>query len=143
LRRQGSKTGSTVSRARHAWPGPQASSSVCIGAEMAAATQDPRFPPLRAEELPAVEVEISVLGTLVPVVDLEDIVIGRDGLVLTDGAQRGVLLPQVAGDHHWTREEFLANLCRKAGVAEAACRKSGVLERFEAEIFSEAPTRTK
>jgi AmmeMemoRadiSam system protein B/AmmeMemoRadiSam system protein A len=103
----------------------------------AAAGRDPRFAPLREGELEAVEIEISVLGPLVPVGSHEEIVVGRDGLVLSDGTQRGVLLPQVASDHGWTREEFLANLCLKAGLPAEAYRAGVTLERFEAEVFSE------
>jgi uncharacterized protein len=104
----------------------------------AAAERDPRFPPLRADELPDVEVEISVLGPLLEVDDPGEIVVGRDGVAVSQGLQRGVLLPQVATDHHWGREEFLDNVCRKAGLPEDAWRHGARLERFEASVFSEA-----
>ena len=63
-----------------------------------AALQDPRFPPLRAEELPALQMEISVLSPLAPIRP-DEIEIGRHGLVISDEAHRGLLLPQVAVEH--------------------------------------------
>jgi len=104
----------------------------------AAAERDPRFPPLRADELPTIEIEVSVLGPLLDVEDPQEIVIGRDGVVVTQGLQRGVLLPQVAVDQKWDREQFLDNVCRKADLPADAWRHGARLERFEAIVFSEA-----
>ena len=103
----------------------------------AAAERDPRVPPLRADELEELEVEISVLGPLIPVDDPDEIVVGRDGLVLTSGLQRGVLLPQVATEQRWNREQFLESLCRKAGLPSDAWRQGATIERFEAIVFGE------
>ena len=106
----------------------------------AAAERDPRFPALRAEELEDLELEISVLGPLVRVTDPEEIVVGRDGVVVTSGLQRGVLLPQVATDQRWGREQFLEGVCRKAGLDPGAWKKGATLERFAAVVFGESTT---
>ena len=69
--------------------------------------------------------------------NIEEIVIGRDGLIVTSGLQRGVLLPQVATEHRWDRPTFLENVCRKAGLPADAWRRGAQLERFEAVVFGE------
>ena len=110
----------------------------------AAASRDPRFDAVRAEELPDLEIEISVLGPLLPVEDAAEIIVGRDGLVVSDGILRGVLLPQVATSQHWDVLEFLENTCRKAELPADAWKTGAQVERFEAEIFaeSEVPDQT-
>ncbi len=104
---------------------------------IAAATEDPRFPPLAAEELPGLEVEISVLTPIRPVADLSEIEVGRDGLVAQEGFRRGLLLPQVATEHHWDRETFLSHTCLKAGLRPDAWRTGAKISRFQAEVFAE------
>jgi AmmeMemoRadiSam system protein A len=106
----------------------------------AAALDDPRFPPLARDELGGLKVEISVLTGLVPLLASEasGILIGRHGLMVRRGGVSGLLLPQVAVEHRWSAEEFLAATCRKAGLPPAAWRRGGTdLFTFEAEIFSE------
>ncbi len=83
----------------------------------AAAFQDPRFPPLRAEEWDAVSMEISVLGPLTPCPDVQQIEVGRHGLVLSLGNARGVFLPKVPVEQGWDLQAYLENLCRKANLA--------------------------
>ncbi len=105
----------------------------------AAALKDPRFTPITPAEVDAVEIEISVMSPLQPVDGIDGIVVGRDGLVITRGMRRGLLLPQVAGEWGWNREEFLSHTCMKAGLPEDAWRSDNVtIERFEAEVFSES-----
>jgi hypothetical protein len=103
----------------------------------AAASRDPRFDPVRADELPDLEIEISVLGPLLPVDDSCEIVVGRDGLVVSEGLLRGVLLPQVATSQRWNAVQFLENTCRKADLPNDAWKTGAQVERFEAEIFAE------
>jgi AmmeMemoRadiSam system protein A len=103
----------------------------------AAALEDPRFPPLRLEELAAIELESSVLGPLVPVEDPGEVVVGRDGLLVEEGFRRGLLLPQVPVEWGWSRETFLAQTCVKAGLPADAWRRHARLFRFEAEVFGE------
>lgn len=104
------------------------------------ASEDPRFPPLRAEELPETSIDVSVLGPLEEVdpTDTEAIVIGRHGLVVEQGSRRGLLLPQVAPEWGWTRDEFLRHTCRKAGLAEDAWRQGARVLRFEADVFGDS-----
>lgn len=104
----------------------------------AAATRDPRFPPLKAGELVQLEVEISVLSPLWPVQDITEIVVGRDGLMIRSGGMSGLLLPQVASEYGWDRETFLAHTCMKAGLApDSWQRPEAVIEAFSAQFFSE------
>ncbi len=104
---------------------------------VAAATQDPRFPPLRAEELEQVAIEISVLGPMEPIRP-DQVEVGRHGLLVSDGRRRGVLLPQVPVEHGWDRETFLAHTCWKAGLPEDAWRRPEVeLLGFTASVFAE------
>ena len=106
-------------------------------AAVAAATRDRRFAPLRLEELPLVEIQISLLEPLRPVRP-DEVQVGADGLLVRDGKHSGLLLPQVAVEHGWDRETFLRMTCRKAGVAEDAWRRSDcVLLAFRAEVFGE------
>src|SRR3954451_15216089 len=104
---------------------------------VAACSTDPRFPPLAPEELDAIDIEISLLGPLQPIAGPQDIVIGRDGLVVERGWQRGLLLPQVATEWNWNADTFLAHTCRKAGLPPDAWNKGAKLWRFEAEVFAE------
>jgi len=103
---------------------------------VAAATRDPRFPPLRNEELVDLEIEISLLSPLVPLRSTDQLVVGRHGLHVSKGERRGLLLPQVAPEHDWDREQFLAHACLKAGLPEDAWRDGDTrIEVFSAEVF--------
>jgi AmmeMemoRadiSam system protein A len=104
---------------------------------VAACSSDPRFPPVAAGELEALDIEISLLGPLEPVAGPQDIVVGRDGLVVERGWQRGLLLPQVATEWGWDAETFLAHTCQKAGLPRDAWQKGATVWRFEAEVFGE------
>lgn len=103
-------------------------------AAVAACSADPRFPPLSATELPDLEIEISILGVIERVTDVETIEIGRHGLIVEAGFRRGLLLPQVATEWNWTREQFLARTCEKAGLYRDAWKSGAMISRFEAEI---------
>jgi AmmeMemoRadiSam system protein A len=101
------------------------------------ATQDPRFPPMTADELTAISLEISVLAPLEEIDPLDDtaILIGRHGLVVEDGRRRGLLLPQVAEEWGWDREQFLRQTCRKALLPDDAWRNGARVYRFDAQVF--------
>ncbi len=104
----------------------------------AAALQDPRFPPVTGDELPDIDIEISALTPLEPVPRAEDIEIGRHGLMIRCGMNRGLLLPQVPGEWGWNRDEFLVHTCVKAGLPpDAWQRDDAELLWFEAEVFGE------
>ena len=108
-------------------------------ADLAAAVAhaDRRFAPLRAEELPAVDIEISVLTPEADVDDVAAIQVGRHGLIVEQRGRRGLLLPQVAVEHGWDRETLLAQTCRKAGLPPDAWRTGARILSFEAQVFSE------
>ena len=102
-----------------------------------AAFKDPRFQALQDDELSAVHIEISALTPLVPS-SPEDVVVGRDGVVVERGAYRAVLLPQVAVEQGWDVETFLDATCRKAGLETGCWRDPATtLETFSAEVFGE------
>jgi len=102
-----------------------------------AALEDPRFAPMKPERLAELSIEISLLSQLEPI-SPESIEIGRDGLLVQLHAQRGLLLPQVAIEHHLTREQFLEETCRKAGLGREAWRDPEArLFAFTCEVFSE------
>jgi len=106
-------------------------------AAVSAATQDFRFPPLGAKELPRVRLEVSVLSPLERAEDLSTIQVGTHGLVVEQGLRRGLLLPQVAREWGWEREEFLSHTCEKAGLPPLAWEEGASVYRFTAEVFGE------
>jgi uncharacterized protein len=100
------------------------------------ATEDSRFPPVSAEELPELEVQISVLGPLEPIDPrLDAFTIGEHGLVVEHGYRRGLLLPQVATEWGWTPEQFLRQTCVKAGLPSDVWQRGASVYRFGAEVF--------
>lgn len=100
-------------------------------------TRDPRFPPVASEEVPKLEVEISVLSPLKTITDVSEIVVGTHGIFITKGYHRGVLLPQVATEYEWDRETFLAHTCLKAGLPGDSWRHGAEIQIFSAEIFGD------
>ena len=105
---------------------------------ISAAFRDPRFSPLKRDELPTLHLEISVMGPITPVKDVEEIEVGRDGLIIRRGQNAGLLLPQVAMDYGWDRQTFLSQTCVKAGLAPDSWHDSDTrIERFSAEVFGE------
>jgi len=104
-----------------------------------AAFEDPRFPTLSAREFEEVEIEISVLSPLRKITDVGEIEVGKHGLVLEAGFARGLLLPQVATEYGWDREQFLNHTARKAGLYPDAWRQKGTsIFIFTSDVFSEA-----
>ena len=105
------------------------------------ACEDHRFvsDPITASELQKrIDIEISYLTPMEPVSKIEEVIIGRHGLLITLRGYRGVLLPQVASERGWTREQFLMQVCRKAGLPADAWRDPAAeLYKFEAEVFGE------
>ena len=105
---------------------------------IAAATTDPRFPALTADELEAVKIEISVLSPLRRLDDTMNIEVGRDGLLISSQGQQGVFLPQVPVEQGWNREQYLENLCQKASLFPGCWRnETAVLQTFTAVVFGE------
>jgi AmmeMemoRadiSam system protein A len=104
-----------------------------------AASRDPRFSPMTADELPHLSIEVSVLGPLEPIDPRAAgaIEIGRHGLVVEQGRRRGLLLPQVATEWSWTPEQFLHHTCLKAGLPSDAWMRGATVYRFEADVFGD------
>ncbi len=103
----------------------------------AASVEDTRFPPVTTAELDALQLEISVLTPMVAI-SPEDVVVGRHGLMVSYQGRQGLLLPQVATECGWDRETFLAQTCRKAGLAPDSWKQGAKLEAFTAEVFGES-----
>jgi len=106
-----------------------------------AALEDPRFTPMQPEELPKLGIEVSLLSPLERI-QPEQIEIGKHGLLVEQGFRRGLLLPQVAVEHHLGREEFLAETCHKAGLPVDSWKApSTLIYGFTCEIVAEEKIR--
>jgi AmmeMemoRadiSam system protein A len=102
-----------------------------------AALHDPRFSRMRAEEMDALEIEVSLLSPLLPIRP-EEVEIGNHGLLVERGPRRGLLLPQVAVEHRLSREQFLTETCVKAGLPREAWKDPETkLYGFHCEIIAE------
>lgn len=102
----------------------------------AAAFQDTRFHSVTLNEARELQIELSILSSPQPI-KAEELEIGRHGLLISLGGYRGLLLPQVPVEHHWDRETYLQQACRKAGLASDAWQKGAKIEAFTAEVFGE------
>lgn len=118
-------------------------------AALSSALEDPRFPPVRLEELDSILIEVSVL-TIPEEISIKDrkkiseqISIGEDGLIIDAGGwHKGLLLPQVAPEQKWNATEFLEGCCRKAGVSSNSYLDPNVkVYKFQAQIFAEDKPR--
>jgi len=105
---------------------------------IAAATQDPRFPAVSPDELKDIKVEITVLTPLKLIDNTDEIQVGRDGIYISKGFYSGILLPQVATENGWNRNEFLCQTCLKAGLSQDAWKEKDTrIYIFSGQIFSE------
>jgi len=102
------------------------------------ADSDPRFPPVTPPEVARLAIEVSVLTPEYQIRAIDEIEIGRHGLIVEQGSRRGLLLPQVAAEHGWGREAFVAHTCLKAGLGPDAWRAGARLFAFEAQVFGES-----
>jgi len=103
-------------------------------AAVSAGFADPRFPGIREDEIPQLQVKIAVLSPLEPI-HADQIVIGKHGLLITQGSQRGLLLPEVASDNHWDLNTYLESLCQKAGLPCGAWKEGAQLFAFTTEVI--------
>jgi AmmeMemoRadiSam system protein A len=108
-----------------------------IDVAISSATQDYRFQPLTYEELKETKIEISVLSLPELVKDVKEIEVGRHGIVISKGLNKGLLLPQVPLEYDWDLETYLSHGCLKAGLDEDEWKKGVQIEVFEAQVFSE------
>ncbi|HEY7746917.1 MAG TPA: AmmeMemoRadiSam system protein A [Desulfuromonadales bacterium] len=105
---------------------------------VASASKDPRFYPMKEEDLQNFDLEISVLSPLKKIDSIEEIEVGRNGIYLERGYYRGVLLPQVATEHGWDRETFLRQTCLKAGLPTDAWQAEDTeIYIFSAQVFGD------
>jgi AmmeMemoRadiSam system protein A len=108
---------------------------------VAAATSDPRFASVTMDELPEVSFELSVLTIPEAVHNVDQIELGKHGLIVSKGSARGLLLPQVATKYRWNRNQFLAETCIKAGLFPDAWREGANIHCFTADVFGEEHLR--
>ena len=113
-------------------------------AVISAATEDPRFPPVKFEELDSITFEVTILTppTKIEVSDpqeyLSKIKVGQDGLIVTYGYNSGLLLPQVPIEYGWTQREFLEHTCEKAELPKDYWKKPEIeIQKFEGIVFKE------
>ncbi len=105
---------------------------------IAAATEDTRFTAVTTEELPNIKIEISILSPMQAITSTNEVVVGKNGVLIENGGQSGVFLPQVATENKWTREQFLENVCYKAGLPVSALKDPNTrLYIFTADVFKE------
>ena len=104
---------------------------------ISAATRDSRFYPMKATELADFQLDISVLSPLSKAASVEQIQVGVHGIYIIKGNYRGVLLPQVATEYDWDREQFLRHTCIKAGLPENAWQGECDIYIFSALVFGE------
>jgi AmmeMemoRadiSam system protein A len=103
----------------------------------AAAVGDPRFPPVTAEELSGLEIEISVLSPMQPIDDPATVTVGTHGLFIVHAGRQGLLLPQVAAEYGWDRQTFLRQTCLKAGLSPDAWQHGARLYVFTVDHFTD------
>ena len=102
---------------------------------VSAATRDPRFYPMKNEDLADFTLDISVLSPLEKTASVEEIKVGKHGIYIVKGSYRGVLLPQVATEYGWNRDQFLQHTCIKAGLPQDAWQGECDIYRFSAQVF--------
>ncbi len=108
-----------------------------IDAAVSAASSDPRFQPLTAEELQETKIEISVLTPPRLVKNILEIKVGTHGIIISKGPNKGLLLPQVPVEWNWDLEAYLEHGCLKAGLDKDEWKKDVKIEIFSAQVFSE------
>jgi len=102
----------------------------------AAALDDPRFDPVTPAELPSLRLDISILSPLEDIAP-DQVEVGRHGLLISRGARRGLLLPQVAVEWNWDREQFLEETCLKGGLPPDAWQHGARIQAFTAQVLEE------
>lgn len=126
------------------FPLPRKLNQALPDAAIAAATEDPRFSPVKSTELDKITFEVTVLTQPVeikvddPLQFPSKIKVGRDGLIVKDGYHSGLLLPQVPVEYGWNEEEFLGFTCQKAGLPQNCWKEKRIkVFSFEGMIFKE------
>ncbi|HXE97157.1 MAG TPA: AmmeMemoRadiSam system protein A [Dongiaceae bacterium] len=104
---------------------------------VSAATRDPRFYPMKSDDLADFTLDISVLSPLEKAASAEEVKVGKHGIYIVKGSYRGVLLPQVAIEYGWNRDQFLQHTCIKAGLPQDAWQGECDIYIFSAQVFGE------
>ena len=104
---------------------------------VSAATRDPRFYPMKKDDLADFTIDISVLSPLTRADSVEEIQVGVHGIYIVKGSYRGVLLPQVATEYGWDRDQFLQHTCVKAGLPQDAWQGECDIYIFSAQVFGD------
>ena len=107
---------------------------------VAAAIEDPRFPPVAASELKDISIEISVLSPIRRIDDVKEIVLGKHGVIIREGGRSGLFLPQVADETGWDLQRFLNEICtQKAGLPTECWKdKEAEVSVFTVQVFEES-----
>ncbi len=108
-----------------------------------AAVGDPRFLPMTIDELIEVDIEVSILSPMERIDTIDAIEVGRDGLLIIKHSARGLLLPQVGAERGWSREKFLAETRRKAGLGPGDWKDGATIFRFTAHVFGETQKQSQ
>jgi AmmeMemoRadiSam system protein A len=116
---------------------PEPLSETVVHLAAVVADSDPRFEPVGPSELDEIALEISVLTPEREIASVDEIEVGRHGLIVERGFRRGLLLPQVPVEHQWDRTTFLEHTCVKAGLRRDAWQHGARLFVFEAEVFGD------
>ena len=104
---------------------------------VSSAFEDPRFSSLSKDEINKIDIEISVLSIPKEVNTYKDVKVGIDGIIISKGFNRGLLLPQVPVEQGWGLEEYISYGCLKAGLDKDQWREGVKIETFNAEVFGE------
>lgn len=117
-----------------------------VDTAISAATEDYRFNPVELGELKDIDIEITILTVPETVVNYKDVVVGRDGIIISKGNNKGLLLPQVPIVQGWNLEEFISYGCIKAGLASDEWKSHGrsmlIIETFQTFVFGEKERAT-
>jgi len=104
---------------------------------ISSAAEDPRFKSVTASELKDIDIEISILTVPQKVESYKDVKVGRDGIIITKGFMRGLLLPQVPVEQNWGLEEYISHGCMIAGLPMDEWRRGVSIEIFQGIVFGE------
>ncbi len=104
---------------------------------IASATKDPRFEPVSLSELESIDIEISILTVPEKITQVSEIEVGRDGIIISKGFNRGLLLPQVPLEQNWTLDQYISYGCMKAGLPGDEWKRGVEIETFQAIVFGE------
>lgn len=107
---------------------------------IASAAEDPRFRPVVSDELKDIDIEISILTVPQKVKEHGDVVVGRDGIIISKGYMKGLLLPQVPVEQDWDLEQYISHGCLKAGLPPDEWKKGVDIETFQGIVFGEKET---